>query len=217
MALGEQTTPGHPDPNRIDLRVGGAAVRLAVRVNVVIGVFVALIGIAGLAPINGQSHPDISIAAAIPLLFFILLYVFATGRSGTVTAESLVLKGSRWRQPKSIPLTDVVAVGMVYTIQPRINGWRNYVWRSNDEAVELPLGLCMGSPPEAPDAVEQLQHSRQGQLCRQVFQRVLECQWGRGLAAGDRVTVRRGTHKRERAYWAANPAIAGINPLRADK
>jgi hypothetical protein len=213
MALGEHSTVGHPEPDQIDLRVGGDAVKLAVGVNVAVGIFGVLIVVAGLVPINGHSHPDISIAAAIPLIFFIVLYIFATGRSGTVTAESLVLKGSRLARPKSIPLTDVVAVGMIYTIQPRINGWRNYAWRSNGEAVELPLGLCMSPSPEEPDALQQIQDSRQGHICRQVFQQVLTCQGSGGLAAGDRETIRHGTHKRERAYWAANPLIGGIHAL----
>ncbi|MHB1446912.1 MAG: hypothetical protein ACYCTI_02920 [Acidimicrobiales bacterium] len=195
------------------LSVGGGAVKLAIGVNVFLGVFVAVIVTVGLIPINGQSHPDISVAAGIPLVLFAVFLFFATGRSGTVTSDSLILRASRISKRRAIPLADIVAVGMVYTIQPRLNGWKSYVWRAADKPVGLPIGLCMGYPPAKYEAGDNLGSTRQGELCRELFRRVELLQGSSGPAAKDRETQRHGLQSHEKAYWSANPAVPGIHPL----
>ena len=185
--------------------------RLAVGVNVAIAVIALAIAAVGLVPVNGHSHPDISIAVGVPLFLFLVLLYSATGRRGVVTGDSLVLKKSRWARPQAIPLGAIEAVGMVYTVQPRISGWRNYCWRADGEPLGLPVGLCAAPAPQEPGALDHLEGSRQGEICREVFRRVVDYQGADGLAARDRVTMRRGNQRAEKAYWSANPAIAGIN------
>jgi hypothetical protein len=197
---------------QLRLRVGGNAIRLAVAINAAIAVVFLFMLLFGLILINGERHPGLSIVGGIGLLMPIYL-LFHGANSGVVTADSIMIKSARWSNPKSVPLVDVVAVGMIYTIQPRISGWRCYVWRKTGEAVPLPIGLLIGPKPDAPHAAEQVRSSQQGQISSQVFHRVMAFQGNSGPVVSDREVQRRGTLKKERAYWSANPQVQGIHIL----
>jgi len=194
------------------MKPGGGAPRLAM---VLYGASCLLLlagVVAGAVPINGQRSPGLSVGLAIPLLAMLLIFVFGTGGSCRVTSDAVLLKGTRWSHPTRVPLAQIAAVGMVYTVQPRINGWRSYLWTTDGRALLLPIGLCLADEPGRATTAD-LSASRQGELCRAVFQRVVAVQGPDGPAAADRQAARSGRSKRETGYWSANPAMPGFHPL----
>lgn len=203
-----------PESNseQLVLTVGGGAAKFAMVFMASICLCFAAMVIIGLVPRGGHRNLPISISFGILLLLMVLFLVLATGASGTVTGDSLFLKKSRWARLKKIALSDVVAVGMVYTIQPRISGWRSYVWTNDGAPTLLPIGLCMGPLPATAEALR-LGRTREGNLCRRLFERVESVQGSTGIALNDRQAIRRGSMKRETAYWSANPAVQSVQPI----
>lgn len=193
------------------LKPGGAAPRLAMVLYGAICLLLLAGVIAGAVPINGRRSPGLSVGLAIPLLAMLLIFVLGTGGSCQVTPEAVLLKSTRWSHPTPVPLARVAAVGMVYTVQRRISGWRSYLWTSDGRAVPLPVGLCTAGEPDRATTTD-LSASRQGEFCRAVFQRVVAVQGPDGLASADRQTARSGRSGRETAYWSANPAMPGFHP-----
>jgi hypothetical protein len=193
------------------LKPGGAAPRLAMVLYGAICLLLLAGVIAGAVRINGQRSPGLSVGLAIPLLAMLMIFVFGTGGSCRVTPDAVILKSTRWSHPIPVPLARIAAVGMIYTVQPRINGWRSYLWTSDGRAVPLPVGLCTAGEPGRATAAD-LSASRQGELCRAVFQRVVAVQGPGGPALADRLLDRSGLFRRETAYWSANPAMPGFHP-----
>jgi hypothetical protein len=192
------------------LKPGGAAPRLAMVLYGAICLLLLAGVIAGAVPINGQRSPGLSVGLAIPLLAMLLILAFGTGGSCRVTPDAALLKSTRWSHPTPVPLAHIVAVGMVYTVQPRISGWRSYLWTSDGDAVLLPIGLCMVDEPGKATTTD-LSASRQGEFCQAVFQRVVAVQGPDGPASADRQATRSGRSRRETAYWSANPALPGFH------
>lgn len=191
------------------LKLGGGAARLAMVVYGLICLLLLAGVVAAAVPINGQTSPGLSVGLAVPLLAMLLILGFGSGGSGRVTGEAVLLKSTRWSRPTSVPLADIVAVGMIYTVQQRISGWRSYLWTLDGRAVLLPVGLCMAGEPGRSTTAD-LGTSRQGELCRKLFQRVVAVQGPGGLASCDRQPARHGRSKRETAYWSANPAMPDL-------
>ncbi|HET6209872.1 MAG TPA: hypothetical protein VFD94_05795, partial [Jatrophihabitans sp.] len=157
------------------LRPGGSAVRLAMWFYGAICLVLLAGVIAGAVRINGQRNPALSVGLAIPLLFMLLFLVFGTGGRCQVTRDSVILKDTRWSHPRVVPLADIAAVGMVYTVQQRINGWRSYLWTADGLAAPLPVGVCVADGP-AQSTVADVAASRQGELCRELFQHIVAVQ-----------------------------------------
>lgn len=128
------------------------------------------------------------------------------------------------RRPKTVQLTDIAAIGMVYTTGRYFDGWRPCVWLGDSTVTGLPLGTYVGQAPARGRATgagslpdwARLSATRQGQLCNAVFDRASAKQGPNGLLAADRQTERRGLGGRhERVYWSASRRI-GVNPLTHD-
>jgi hypothetical protein len=193
------------------LKPGGTAARLAMVLYGAICLLLLAGVIAGAVRINGQRSPGLSVGLAIPLLAMLLIFVFGTGGSCRVTPDAVLLKSTRWSHPTPVPFAGIAAVGMVYTVQPRVNGWRSYLWTSDGRAVLLPIGLCTAGEPGRATTAD-LSASRQGEFCRALFQRVVAVQGPDGPASTDRQAARSGRSRRETAYWSANPAMPGFHP-----
>ena len=136
--------------------------------------------------------------------------------AGEVTSDSIRLRrGFLRRREQVIPLASVVAVGMVFEILHRPNGWFSYVWLVDDKPVSLGLGVCGGRSSDAITNWEKLATTPQGAACLEILNRARCFQGDSGPIAHDRVTNRRGFGI-ARAYWPANRALALSDTVRGE-
>lgn len=129
-------TPGRTSQS-LSLRPGGSGKWLAWGFNGVLAAMGLVFGVLGLE----RGRPEFVVVGVILLAPVCLVLLLQP--SGELGDDALVLRVGR-RHPRTVLLDDIAAVGMVYTIQPRVSAWIPYAWLRDGSAVNLPVGNTHG-------------------------------------------------------------------------